>query len=107
MHRGRTRRHSHTDSRLVCSSSSKTKTFGGQRGQSPQRARDARRVGGHGARRIDDIDARTRGRIALLGLIGQGTMLVQVEADLIIVLAVAVLARDGDRLRVESLWTSL
>jgi hypothetical protein len=72
VHRGRTRRHLHTDSRLVCSSLSKTKTFGGQRGQSPQRARDARRVGGHGARRIDDIDARTSGRIAVLGLIGQG-----------------------------------
>ncbi len=74
-------------------------SFRGQQGQSCL-ARNACRVGGHGARRINDInDARTSEQIAVLGVIGQGTMLV--DADLIIIFVVHV--RDGDCLLVHLL----
>jgi hypothetical protein len=61
--------------------------FGGQRGrESPRNCLISKEhsVGCHGARLINNInDARTSGKIAALGLICQGTMLV--ETDLIIV----------------------
>ncbi len=69
-------------------------SFRGQLGLSLL-ARNARRIGGHSARDINDIDnARTSGQIAILSLIGQGTMLI--EANLIVVLVV--LALDDDLL---------
>jgi hypothetical protein len=47
-------------------------------------ARNARSVGGHGARQIDDIyNARTSGKITALELICQGAILV--ESNLMIV----------------------
>ncbi len=65
-------------------------------------ARNARSVGGqcHGARRIDNIDdARPSWKVAALGRIGHGTVLV--EADLMVVRGA--LAGNGARLPVHLL----